>query len=95
LPDALNAPAEILLAGVAQHHVQLRHRLDRQNANRWLRRKRSTSTLDAALLMRALQPDRSEQRRVEVVRSHRDEPVGLHAPAAPLRTVLIAEPRLS
>lgn len=30
---ALNAPREILLAGVTQHHVQLRHRPDRRDGN--------------------------------------------------------------
>jgi len=37
--------------------------------------------LNAALLMRALDPRRREDRVIEVVRAQRDEPVRLHPPA--------------
>ena len=73
---------EVLLAGVAQHHVQLRHRPDRRDGNEMVAPEAADLALNAALLMRALQPDRREQRAEEVVRAHRDEPIGLHAPAA-------------
>ena len=59
---ALDAPREVLLAGVTQHHVQLRHRPDRRNRNEMVAPEAPDLALDAALLVRALQADGRELR---------------------------------
>ena len=53
---------EVLLAGVAQHDVQLRHRPDRRNGNEVVAPEAPDLALNTALLVRALQADRRELR---------------------------------
>ncbi|MDQ3740467.1 MAG: hypothetical protein M3389_05930, partial [Actinomycetota bacterium] len=84
---ALEAPGEVLLAGVAQHEVQLRDRRDRRNGNEVVASKAADLAFDAALLVCALKADRRKQGAEEVVRAHRDEAVRLD-PAAALEDLL-------
>ena len=60
----------------------MRDRADRRDRNQVVAAEAADLALDAALLVRALDARRGEQRLEQVVRAHRDEPVGLDPPAA-------------
>jgi len=74
-------PIKIVLARRQQPGVKLRDRIDARDRNEMVASQPPDLTLNAALLMRARDPGRREQRLKQVVRAQRDEAIGLHPPA--------------
>ena len=72
---------EVALATGAQQLVQLGEAPNRRDRDEMAAAETPDLALDAALFMRALQPDRRELRLEQVMRAQRDEPIGLHPPA--------------